>query len=115
MIYIEMEQKKFASFIKQLPTLLKNGWKIPDEGRIDKHICPDEDYFSCEYVGELIPKVLLFICKKCIRKPNEYDIILSPTSDEPKEIGKTEIEDICSHFEDTLEKQGVKVRIHIIE
>jgi len=56
MIYIEMKQEKFTSFINKLPTLLKNGWKTPDEGRIDKHICPDEDYFVCEYIGETVPK-----------------------------------------------------------
>lgn len=110
-----MEQKKFALFIKQLPTLLKSGWKIPDEGRIDKRICPDEDYFACEYVGEAIPKALLIICKKCIRKPNQYDISLSPTADEIHKLEKLEIIDICNHFENTLEKQGVKIEIHVIE
>lgn len=59
-MYIDMKNEKFSSFINQLPTLLKDGWRIY-EGQIEKNSDSEKSYLICEYTGSKIDKVLMCI------------------------------------------------------
>ena len=111
-MYIDMKKEDFNSFINNLPSLLKNGWKVHDVGQIKKHSDSEDSYFICEYALTEVDKI--FICiDLCKTDTNEHAMHLVATSEEISEPNI--LADILRDFEAMLKQQDYCIEISLGE
>ena len=109
-VYIEMKESQFDMLIKQLPCLLKNGWKSSNRYSDDDYIC--KDYHIYDYTGNEVDEVSLFIQKKNIDNPDMHMVSIRPTETE-HEISTARGKAVLGHFENMLGEQGVALKFII--
>ena len=106
-IYIEMKESQFDMLIKQLPSLLENGWKLSDRYPDDDYIC--RDYHIYDYTESDVDNVSLFIQKKNIDNPDMHMVSIRPISTE-YEISTERGRTVLERFEKMLGEQGVALK-----
>lgn len=111
-MYIDMKKEDFNSFIKNLPSLLKNGWKVYDVGQITKHSDSEDSYFICEYTGSELDKVLMCIKLDGTDRVGHASFKLATL----RRISNQKIlASVLKDFENMLKQQGACVEICLEE
>lgn len=107
-----MKNEKFSSFINQLPSLLKNGWKVYDEGQIEKNSDSEKSYLICEHTGSEIDKVLICIdLEEADVEGHAYFKLVTQHRISDQKI----LASVLKDFENMLKRQGCCIEICLEE